>query len=119
MAKISKTAIQNYPRIQDEKDPYHGFFDDSKVTPNTEVWLSDYFWPFFSNCSYEDIIKTVLQVLMEDGGVSSLDINIPEELLTSFGKECENYGLLDEKGNFNDPEKLVDLFCGKLSKHKK
>jgi len=86
---------------------------------NTEVWLSDYFWPFFSNCSYEDIIKTVLQVLMEDGGVSSLDINIPEELLTSFGKECENYGLLDEKGNFNDPEKLVDLFCGKLSKHKK
>jgi len=86
---------------------------------NTEVWLSDYFWPFFLNCSYEEVIKTVLQVLIEKGGTSSLDINIPEELITSFGKECANFGLLDEKGNFNDPEKLVDLFCGKLSKSQK
>lgn len=86
---------------------------------NTEVWLSDYFWPFFSNCSYDDVIKAVLQVLIEDGGVSSLDIKIPEELITSFGKECKNFGLLDKEGNFNDPEKLVDLFCGKLSKPKK
>jgi len=86
---------------------------------NTEVWLSDYFWPFFSNCSYDNVIKAVLQVLIEDGGVSSLDIKIPEELITSFGKECDSYGLLDKNGNFDSPEKLVDLFCGKLSKPKK
>lgn len=86
---------------------------------NTEVWLSDYFWPFFSNCSYDDVIKAVLQVLLEDGGISSLDIEIPDELIASFGKECDKYELLDENGNFNNPEKLVDLFCGKLSKKRK
>lgn len=86
---------------------------------NTEVWLSDFFWPFFSNCTYEEVIKAVLQVLIEEGKISSLDIKIPDELIESFGEECESYGLLNEKGSFNNPEKLVDLFCGKLSKPKK
>ena len=30
---------------------------------NTEVWLSDYFWPFFTNFSYADIMLHVLDVL--------------------------------------------------------
>ena len=30
---------------------------------NTEVWLSDYFWPFFANYSYEEIILSVLHTL--------------------------------------------------------
>ncbi len=83
---------------------------------NTEIWLSDFFWPFFTNCSYGKIIKSVLKVLIKEGGVSSIDIEIPNDLFISFGNECEVYGLLDEEGNFNDPEKLVDLFCGKLKK---
>ncbi len=83
---------------------------------NTEVWLSDFFWPFFSNCTYEKLIKSVLKVLIEEGGKSSIDIEIPKELLISFGNECKSYGLLDENGNFNDPNKLVDLFCGKIKK---
>lgn len=86
---------------------------------NTEIWLSDFFWPFFSNCSYERIIKSVLKVLINEGSKSSLDIEIPEELIFSFGKECEEYGLLNNSGNFDQPEKLVDLFCGKLKKVKK
>ena len=36
MAKMSKTNIQNYPRIEDEQSSYHGFFDESKVTPHTK-----------------------------------------------------------------------------------
>ncbi len=83
---------------------------------NTEVWLSDYFWPFFTNCSYEKIIKSVLSVLIKQGGISSIDLEIPKELFTSFGNECELYGLLDNEGNFNDANRLVDLFCGKLKK---
>lgn len=83
---------------------------------NTEVWLSDFFWPFFTNCSYDKIIKSVLKVLIKEGGISSIDVEIPKELFISFGDECESYGLLDKKGNFNDPDKLVDLFCGKLKK---
>lgn len=35
---------------------------------NTEVWLSDFFWPFFTNCSYEKIIKSVFNVLKMQGG---------------------------------------------------
>lgn len=85
---------------------------------NTEVWLSDYFWPFFTNCSYNKVIKSVLKVLIKEGRISSIDFEIPADLFTSFGKECEQYGLLDKKGNFNDPDKLVDLFCGKLKKVK-
>ena len=85
---------------------------------NTEVWLSDFFWPFFTNCSYDRIIKAVLKVLIKEGGVSSIDVEIPNDLFSSFGEECNAYGLLDKKGNFNDPEKLVDLFCGKLKKLK-
>lgn len=86
---------------------------------NTEIWLSDFFWPFFSNCSYEKIVKAVLQVLLEEGGISSLDIQIPNELIESFGDECKSYELLNEQGNFDNPERLVDLFCGKLTKTKK
>lgn len=81
---------------------------------NTEIWLSDYFWQFFSNVSYEEIIKAVLEVLIQEGTTSSLNIEIPEDLISSFGNECRKYGVIDSKGIFNDPHKLVDLFCGKI-----
>lgn len=81
---------------------------------NTEVWLSDYFWPFFTNKTYEEIIKAVLGVLLDIGQESGLDIEIPEELIESFGAACKAKGLLDNKGNFNDAYRLVELFCGTL-----
>lgn len=81
---------------------------------NTEIWLSDFFWQFFSNVSYEEIIKAVLEVLIAQGTTSSLNIEIPEDLISSFGNECRKYGVIDSKGIFNDPLKLVDLFCGKI-----
>jgi hypothetical protein len=92
-------------------------YSRSSGTPhsiNTEVWNSDFFWPFFSNYSYDEITKSVLNVLLSHGKISSLDIEIPEEVINSFGKECIKYGLVDENGHFNDAHKLVDLFCGKL-----
>lgn len=81
---------------------------------NTEIWLSDFFWEFFSNISYEKIIKAVLNILIEEKTLSSLNIEIPQELINSFGAECEKYRVTDKKGIFNDPYKLVDLFCGKV-----
>lgn len=83
---------------------------------NTEVWLSDFFWPFFSNYPYEEIIKTVLDVLVEIGEQDGIDIEVPDKLLDAFGACCKDAGLLDEKGLFNDPYKLVNLFCGKIDK---
>lgn len=65
---------------------------------NTEVWMSDFFWQFFSNISYEKIIKAVLDTLIEEKTLSSLTIEIPEDLITSFGEECSKYGVLDKKG---------------------
>jgi hypothetical protein len=85
----------------------------SPYSINTEIWLSDFFWPFFSTYSYEQIIKNVLDVLLEKN-VIILDIEIPEELIESFGAECNKLDLLDDQGHFNDPYKLVNLFCGKL-----
>lgn len=81
---------------------------------NTEIWFSDFFWPFFSNHTYDEIAKAVLTVLIKDGYSSSLDIEIPPDLIESFGIRCHDYNLLDERGCFNDPYRLVDLFCGKL-----
>lgn len=81
---------------------------------NTEIWLSDFFWQFFSNISYEKIIKAVLDILIEGKTLSSLNIEIPRDLITSFGDECLKYGVVDKNGIFNDPYKLVDLFCGKI-----
>jgi hypothetical protein len=81
---------------------------------NTEVWLSDFFWQFFSNVSYEKIIKAVLDILIEEKTLSSLNIEVPKDLIASFGNECSKYGVIDKKGIFNDPYKLVDLFCGKI-----
>jgi len=81
---------------------------------NTEIWLSDFFWPFFSGYSYEEIMKIVLETLMEieSGHVTSI-IDIPEELIEAFGYSCRKAHLIDSEGIFNDPYKLVEFFCKK------
>lgn len=82
---------------------------------NTEVWLSDYFWPFFANYSYEEIMTLVLDVLVSSYAADELpsQTDVPENLLESFGASCRNAGLVDEAGIFHDPYKLVKFFCGK------
>ena len=85
---------------------------------NTEVWLSDFFWPFFANYSYEEIISEVLYTLMEVGppDPAIASISLPDKLLESFEQRCREYHLLDSEGHFNDADKLVQLFCGTASK---
>ena len=94
---------------------------------NTEVWYSDFFWPFFANYSYKDIMTAVLDVLISvepgnDEELSSLEeievanpeeIEVPELLIKSFGKSCEKAELVDSSGRFNNPHKLVSFFCNK------
>lgn len=82
---------------------------------NTEVWLSDYFWPFFANYSYEEIMTLMLDVLVSSYAAEELpsQMDVPERLLESFGESCRKAGLVDESGVFNDPYKLVKFFCGK------
>ncbi|HVM73750.1 MAG TPA: hypothetical protein VMU13_02655 [Candidatus Paceibacterota bacterium] len=80
---------------------------------NTEVWASDFFWPFFSNCSYPEITHAVLRVLIEAPRkvIDQLDEPIiPDELVTAFGDACGLYGLIDSEGKFSSAEKLLDLF---------
>ncbi len=47
---------------------------------NTEVWLSDYFWPFFTNYSYEEIMTLVLEVLEEfnESGELATHVEVPQ-----------------------------------------
>ncbi len=83
---------------------------------NTEIWMSDYFWPFFSNRSYEEIIRAVLDVLIDTGQKDDFEVDVPDELLESFGDSCRKAGLLDTKGFFNDPYRIASLFCGRKPK---
>lgn len=81
---------------------------------NTEVWMSDFFWPFFSNTSYPDIIRAVLGVLLNTQPPDVSDIDIPQELIESFRDQATTYGLLDAQGCFSDPYKLLNLFVGEI-----
>ena len=84
----------------------------SNHSNNTEIWRSDFFWPFFTNYSYEEIIQAVLDVLIEIGEKDSIDIEIPVDLIESFGACCREHDLLDENGIFSDPYRLARLFVG-------
>jgi hypothetical protein len=83
-----------------------------KYSHNTEIWRSDFFWPFFTNHSYEEIIQAVLEVLIEVGEKDSIEIEIPDGLIESFGECCRQQELLDDRGMFHDPFRLVRLFVG-------
>lgn len=81
---------------------------------NTEVWLSDFFWPFVSNYSYEEMMLAVCDVLIAQGEKAEnriIGVPPPKELVESFGYFCKEYGLLDGKGLFDNPKKLVSFFC--------
>jgi hypothetical protein len=89
---------------------------------NTEAWLSDYFWPFFSNYTYEAIMLAVCEFITEQGLKKenrTMGIAPPVELVESFGEQCKLYGLVGEDRKFNDAKKLVNFFCAKLIAPKK
>ena len=79
---------------------------------NTEVWFANYFWPFFTNYSYQELMDLVLDVLMETKPPElATMVEIPDELIEYFGYHCGRLDLIDENGYFNDPHRLVRLFC--------
>jgi len=88
---------------------------------NTEVWLPDYFWSFFANYSFAEIMTIVLDVLIDSDQSRDLStqLEVPDKLLDAFGLACIEAGLVDELGNFNDPHQLVRFFCGQLPKQKR
>lgn len=88
----------------------------SAYSINTELWFSDFFWPFFSNYSYEEIAKLVLEVLVATDKQVSYAEDVPEELIDSFEECCREANLLDEDGRFNDAYKLVELFCRRIQR---
>lgn len=102
---IAMDRGSRYIKVEKKTNKPHSF--------NTEVWLSDFFWPFFANYSYEEVMTAVLSVLLESlaPATLSLQLDIPDRLLDHFGSECQHSGLLDENGHFNDPYKLVQFFC--------
>lgn len=69
--------------------------------------------PFFAEYSCQEMMTMVLEVLMESYAPDELpnQIEIPDKLLASFGESCRQAGLLDDKGCFHDPRKLVAFFC--------
>jgi hypothetical protein len=84
-----------------------------EYSSNTEVWLSDYFWPFFTNFSYEEIMTLVLEVFEElyETGDLATQLEVPSEVLEAFGDACKSAGLVNEDGCFNDARKVVRFIC--------
>lgn len=78
-----------------------------------EVWFPNYYWPFFTNYSYEEIMMLVLDVLLASGHAEELSslLRVPDKLLDFFGDCCMEAQLVDDEGNFNDPYKLIRFFC--------
>lgn len=83
-------------------------------SPNTEIWKSDFFWPFFTNFTYEEIIQTVLDILIETEEPEHLEATIPEALFAEFGDRCKKDGLIDDNGYFCDPRRLASRICGAM-----
>lgn len=81
---------------------------------NTEIWYANYFWPFFANYCFDEIMSLVLDVLLKTRPpeLATL-IPVPQEVIDSFKTECDKKQLLDPNGYFNDPHKLVEIFCKK------
>lgn len=83
---------------------------------NTEVWPADYFWPFFANLSYDEIMTSFLNVLISMPGVTQQlpgQSIVPTEVIESFGERCRNSHLINEEGVFYDPHALVHFFCSR------
>lgn len=98
-------GLRRIPRSKKTGDAY---------SPNSEVWKSDFFWPFFSAYSYEAIMNAVLEVLVDAANSSETlptMVDAPPEVLEVFGTACAKAGLIDEQGNFHDPFRLVRFFC--------
>jgi hypothetical protein len=98
-------AMENGQRIirteQKTKQPYSN---------NTEVWLSDFLWPFFSNYSYAEIVNAVISVLIDTQKPDAFSVDIPGELVEAFGDACRENGLLDHADKFSNAHKLGQLF---------
>ena len=60
-----------------------------------------------------EIMTTMLDVLIEAHAPDKLltQIDVPDELLESFGECCKQAELIDQSGKFHDPYKLVQFFC--------
>jgi len=82
-------------------------------SPNTEVWLSDYFWPFFTNYSYEEIMLLVLEVLEGEANNEDLptQVEVPEGVLQAFGQACSTASLIDENGIFVSARQIIRYIC--------
>lgn len=72
MAKLKKSNLQNYPRIEDEENPFSGFFDESKVTPHKTI---------ISDSDLKNIIKKAVQIANAKSSRAILNIhdNVSEE----------------------------------------
>ncbi len=106
-------GLRNIKKENKTKQPY---------SVNTEVWMSDFFWPFFTNYSYMEIIEAVVTALegMDEEGTTRVDYStIPTGLIESFGKSCREFGLLDNEGKFSDAHLLARLFVMGMRDFKK
>lgn len=89
--------------------------------PNTEIWLSDFFWPFFANFTYEEVMRLVLEVLISDEKQDEFagQIAVPEPVVEAFGRECRRFELIDLNSRFHDPYRLVHFFVNDLGQSRK
>lgn len=97
--------------------------DKRPYSVNTETWLSDFFWPFFTNYSYEEMMVYVFEVLREEEPPNeeelATQVEVPEETLETFRKGCFEAGLVNDVGDFHNPMRLITFLCKAKARKRK
>jgi hypothetical protein len=97
--------------------------DKRPYSVNTEIWLSDFFWPFFTNYSYEEMMVYVFEVLRVEEPPNeeelATQVEVPEETLETFRAACLEAELVNEEGYFHDPMRLITFLCKAKARKRK
>ena len=84
--------------------------DGHTRSSNTEVWMSNFFWPFFTNYSYVEIMQFALKTIRKFSQNESMSDQDKEFFLQGFKQECNNASLLTPEGKFKDDTAILDFF---------
>ena len=59
----------------------------------------------------EEIMMMICDASADESEAIAWSCEPIDTLIEEFGDECRKHGLLDNNGRFNDPRKLIHLFC--------
>lgn len=75
---------------------------------NIEYWPANFFWPFISGYTYEEIMNMVTARLST---IKKIDLKVPVEIIEEFGELCAKNKIVNSQGNFDSKEAIIKWLC--------